>query len=332
MQNTPLKLWHLKNSCMQLEIQSLAGMIGPWKINNGNQVITPLAVAPWCDDPESIRLPPILQRLRGEWPCVPFGITKPLSDFPSRWKALTDNSEIDRVIDNSIAHGYSSNNHWHCCDLGSDWIDLAIDYPENSPIRRLSRSISLAKNANRLDLSLTVETRTACLLPIGLHPVFSLNQESGSCTLDTGAYTHASTYPLQFEPSSLLSIDQDFKNISCAPQQDGSSIDLTKLPFAENREELVQLHGCDGRIALRNASLGYTTFLNWNAEHFPSCVLWFSNRGRAEYPWNNHHLAIGIEPTCSFFDLNPSMQMNALRPFSANQVWRTDYSMCVEVD
>ena len=34
-----------------------------------------MQVAPWADEPDSAALPGILQRLRGEWPCVPFGRT-----------------------------------------------------------------------------------------------------------------------------------------------------------------------------------------------------------------------------------------------------------------
>jgi hypothetical protein len=44
--------------------------------------------------------------------------------------------------------------------------------------------------------------------------------------------------------------------------------------------------------------------LRWQVEHFPSLLLWFSNRGRKVSPWNGRHLAIGIEPVCSPFGLS----------------------------
>lgn len=327
MNNTP-KQWLLQCQHMQLEVQSLGGMLGPWQIEVGNRTISPLAVAPWVDEPEAKDLPPILQRLRGEWPCVPFGITKPMDSYPDHWQTM--DTQADSVIDNAIAHGYGSHHHWYCFDRGLDWIDLAIDYPKSSPIRRLRRSITLIASDNRIELSLSVETRAACALPLGLHPVLALNQEPGSCTLKPDGFTHASTYPLQFEPNSQLAIDQDFNTLSRVPQRDGTTIDLTRLPLAENREELVQLHGCKGRIALHNQAQGYTTTLQWNPEHFPSCVLWLSNRGRAEYPWRSRHLALGIEPTCSFFDLNPSICPDRLHQFAANETWRTYYSLSVQ--
>ena len=46
--------------------------------------------------------------------------------------------------------------------------------------------------------------------------------------------------------------------------------------------------------------------LTWQKEHFPSLLLWISNRGRKMAPWNGRHVAIGIEPICSPFGLGPA--------------------------
>ncbi|MCB8828816.1 hypothetical protein LJD47_27785, partial [Escherichia coli] len=45
----------------------------------------------------------------------------------------------------------------------------------------------------------------------------------------------------------------------------------------------------------------------WQKEHFPSVLLWYSNRGRRAYPWNGNHLALGVEPVCAAFDLGPGI-------------------------
>ena len=47
---------------------------------------------------------------------------------------------------------------------------------------------------------------------------------------------------------------------------------------------------------------GYRVVVRWNAAHFPSLMLWMSNRGRQFAPWNGRHLALGIEPICGPFD------------------------------
>ena len=57
-----------------LAVQNLAAMIGPvtFVLPDGRQC-QPLHIAPWTFDAEAAALPGVLRRLRGEWPCVPFG-------------------------------------------------------------------------------------------------------------------------------------------------------------------------------------------------------------------------------------------------------------------
>jgi hypothetical protein len=75
------------------------------------------------------------------------------------------------------------------------------------------------------------------------------------------------------------------------------------LPLATDAEELLQIEGLDGTAALANHADGYRVKLSWQKEHFPSLLLWYSNRGRKAAPWNGRHVAIGIEPICSPFGL-----------------------------
>ena len=70
------------------EVAALGGMLGPvWFTLPDGPVVQSFAVAPWADDPpEKLNvLPPILRRLRGEFPCVPFGVSHARTDLPDRW-------------------------------------------------------------------------------------------------------------------------------------------------------------------------------------------------------------------------------------------------------
>lgn len=319
--------WQLRNARMSLEVQSLGAMIGPWRVDLGGREVSPLAVAPWADEAQAASVPPILQRLRGEWPCVPFGITRPAADFPAHLP-LRDTA-ADALVDNAIAHGFGANHHWLCEARGEDWIELSIDYPSGYPVRRLQRRIALAADADRVDLELGVQTRAACSLPLGLHAVLALADAPGSCSLHPGAWGYGRTYPVRFEDCSQLAVDHEFVDLANVLTRDGAIADLTCLPLAQACEELVQLHGMTGHFTLRNHAQGYAATLAWEPAQFPSCVLWISNRGRTAYPWAGRHLALGVEPTCSFFDLNPSIAPQALHRFAANECWRTRYSVSV---
>jgi len=331
-------VWSISNGEIDLEVQALGAMLGPVRVRLGDRDIFPFALAPWATEAASSELPPILQRLRGEWPCVPFGVTHPISSFPPSWRP--ENCTLDAAIDNSHPHGYGSNHHWHCERIEADAIELAIEYPQDAPIRRLCRRISLPAGQTRIDFELLVEARTTCSLPIGLHPTFSLSTHCGQTDIIPGAYLFGRTYPLQFEASSQLKVDLEFHDLTQVLQTDGSYVDLSRLPLNALREELVQLYGVDGRFTLINHESGYSAQLCWNPEDFPSCILWISNRGRDAYPWASRHLAIGIEPTCSFFDLNPSVAANPSSPmagqgvkmlaeFSAEQTWTSAYSVAL---
>ena len=72
-----------------LAVQRLGAMLAPltFVLADGRQV-TPLQVAPWAGEPGAEDLPGILRRLRGEWPCVPFGYSVPGEGWPADWAAL----------------------------------------------------------------------------------------------------------------------------------------------------------------------------------------------------------------------------------------------------
>ena len=108
------------------------------------------------------------------------------------------------------------------------------------------------------------------------------------------------------EPTApLFAENARFADLHSVPTRDGATIDASRLPLVEDSEELLQLNGIDGTAALANQADGYRVRLTWQKEHFPSLLLWFSNRGRKMAPWTGRHVAIGIEPICSPFGLGP---------------------------
>ncbi len=78
------------------------------------------------------------------------------------------------------------------------------------------------------------------------------------------------------------------------------------VPLSGQVEELLQIDGSDGTIALACPADGYRARLTWDAQVFPSVNLWYSNRGRTAFPWNGRHLALGVEPICAAFGLSPA--------------------------
>lgn len=320
-----------------LTVQRHAAMLAPitFLLPNGRQV-SPMHVAPWAEEPIAAEQPGILQRLRGEWPCVPFGYAVTDPTAPAEWARLNGPSEPDEEI-----HGHSSNHPWTWEEGAGRSLTLSIDYPAGSPVKRLVRTVSPDRNASAVDIELRIEIKDACRLPLGLHPTFRLPTKAGAARIEPAAFAEGRTYPGTVEPSaSLFAIDRAFASLDDVPGRGGSNIDASRLPFADDTEELLQLTRIDGAVALANEAEGYRVRLTWQKEHFPSLLLWISNRGRKMPPWNGRHLALGMEPICSPFGLGPAVARAdnpmakagtpTARDFAAGEIFTTRYRIEAE--
>jgi len=205
----------------------------------------------------------------------------------------------------------------------------------------LVRTVTPDANAAGVDIELRIEIKDACRIPLGLHPTFRPPTKAGAARIEPAAFAEGRTYPGTVEPSApLFAIDRAFTSLKVVPGRDGTSIDASRLPLAEETEELLQLNGIDGSVALANEAEGYRVRLIWQKEHFPSLLLWISNRGRKMTPWSGRHLALGMEPICSPFGFGPAVARAdnpmakagtpTARDFAAGEVFTTRYRIEAE--
>jgi len=320
-----------------LTVQRLGAMMAPvtFVLADGRQV-SPLHIAPWAHEPHAQDLPGILRRLRGDWPCAPFGYSVESEGWPADWAAAMGAAEADEEV-----HGYCSNHDWRWREAPHGSLRLSIEYPDASPIERVERSLAPDPDATAVNLEFSIVVRRPCRLPIGLHPVFRLPKQTGAARLELGRFDSARTYPGTVEPGApMFAMNQIFHDLAAVPGRDGRTIDASRLPFAADAEELLQIEGLDGSVALANEAEGYRVRLIWLTEHFPSLLLWISNRGRKFAPWNGRHLALGIEPVCSPFGLGPATAIadnpiarsgvRTAREFSADTIFVTRYRIEAE--
>src|SRR5262245_11013515 len=103
-------------------------MLGPARFRVGGLEVQPFAIAPWSDDTGARHqeLPKILQRLRGEWPCVPYGIERSdMASLPPDWRTR----EAPVAPAASHPHGWSSNAEWQPGEISDSRIELLLEYP-----------------------------------------------------------------------------------------------------------------------------------------------------------------------------------------------------------
>jgi hypothetical protein len=303
------------------EVQALGGMLGPVRFKlPGGRVASPFHVAPWAGEPEAAALPGILRRLRGEWPCIPFGAERD-APLAGAWAEVAGAAPDDQP-----PHGHGSNTDW----TFGDGLSLSIDYPADSPVSRLERRIRPDPDAPALDIDLEVHVRRDTVLPIGLHPTFRVPDGGVIIETDSGGMT----FPAAVEPGvSILAHGAVFDGLDKVPLRTGGNVDLSRLPLRVPTEELLQLTRPAGRVALAWPTEGFRVRMTWDAAHFPGLLIWVSNRGRTAYPWSGRHRAVGLEPVCAAFDLGPCMSASAnplsraghptARAFRAGEVFTT---------
>jgi hypothetical protein len=308
-------IWTISGPTVRAEVQPLGAMLGPAFFRVGDRTVQPFAVAPWADDPPARlqTLPPLLRRLRGEWPCVPFGMPEPRRDVPPDWLAgLGDGPVID-----AEPHGTAAGQLWSLLRLEPSALQLAIDLPAPHPVARLERNISADAQHPMLHMALSVMPRADAVLPIGVHPVFALPAEIGAAQLVFGPSARVWTFPAELEPGiSRIQPDQRDAQPSAVRLTDGGTVDATRLPLPFATEELLLVTSAAGQVALADHGAGTRTTLRWDSAVFPCCALWLSNRGRTAYPWNGRFLAVGIEPVCAPFDLGVLHAQNVATPLA----------------
>ncbi|WP_051304832.1 hypothetical protein [Chitinilyticum litopenaei] len=305
--------WQLDWAHGSAQVQALGGMLGPvdFRLADGRR-FQPFYVAPWQPDPA---LPGLLQRMRGEWPCVPFTRNRTPESIPPGWQALPDTAPQR----SDAIHGHCSNQRWRLIEAEPGRLLLGFaDYPAESPIASLRREIRADPDAPRLWLSLDILPRCDVTLPLALHPTFRLPDAAGQLHLQLPHYRSVHTYPFAFEPCSRLPADVSAARLNAMPAA-GGTLDLSRLPLAEPTEELVQVKDVAGSALLDYLDEGVRVALDWDAHALPDLVLWLSNGGRTQAPWLGRNRALGVEPVNGVFELGGVMQPLPGHPLAARK-------------
>ncbi len=220
---------------------------------------------PWAGDKGTEGLPGILQRLRGDWPCVPFGYSVSSDGWTEEWAKVMGPPALDEEV-----RGHCSNHEWRWHSTDGYSLKLLLEYPMPSPVLRVERTITPDPDAPALDLEFRIVVRRRCRLPIGLHPVFRLPKEAGAAQLEIGGFDQNRTYRETVEPgAALFARNVRFTNLAAVPGRSGGTVDASRLPFAGDVEELLQVsmaawrlpttpkaiaRGCPGRRSIFRAS------------------------------------------------------------------------------
>jgi hypothetical protein len=305
-----MKSFSLQSDRVALEITELGGHIAPVRFDLGEgKRVNPYSLPPWSpedfpDQPACVRV------LRGDFFCFPFG------ESGSRYSP----------------HGETANGEWVLADQSDG--ELVLRRKLQDFAGQVEKSVRLRPG----DRALYQEHRISGVTGwynYGHHPILEF-PKGARCPLRTSPFRFGSVYPDGFAgpgERSALRPGARFSSLRAIPSADGREVSLAEYPAFDGCEDLVMLTAAAGELAWTAVTFpGYVWVSLRPVDSFPSTLLWISNGGRPQAPWNGRHLRrLGVEDVCSWFHegVEPSRQKHlqtenipTVRQFEAGQTTR----------
>ena len=257
--------------------------VAPVEFDLGSRTVQPYSLPPWLPEEQGDQLP-LLQVLRGDFFCLPFG---------------------DQ--DNGPPHGAVAGDAWTVVDEQPGSVTLRIEASDTGAT--ITKTVEVRDDDTSLYQQFDIEGLSGAF-NYGTHPIMDMSDYPlGSLELTTSPLRWASVAPTLFSDPSrgehqILRIGGRFTSLDAVPREDGGELDLRHLPTEPGHEDLVMLVA-EQRSGLVWSALrfpGFAWFALRRAEDFPATLLWVSNGGRSQAPWSSRHIArLGIEDVCSYF-------------------------------
>jgi hypothetical protein len=299
--------YRLASDRVTLAITRLGAMLSDVRFMAGSpSPIRPYATAPWALEERSPPVSPFLHALRGDFLCSAFG----------------DNA-VPVAGRRIPVHGDSVHATWH---------------PETSILNETGVALRMVCNLATQGGRCEATTALLCghtiiyqrhdfhgvLGPInpGHHALLRLRTDGAPATLSFSTPEFAQVAPEPPDPAfarTCLLPGAIFDDLGQVPCADGSETDLSVYPARAGFDDTVIV--CPGRnlpfawSAVTVPSAGYAWFALRSPRLLPASLLWFSNGGRPQAPWNSRHVGVlGVEDVMGYFGtgLAPSSQQNAL--------------------
>lgn len=274
--------WKLNSDRIEAYVTKMGAHLAPVTFDLGDKKVQPFHIAPWHD--EVIDSPPILQALRGDFFCVPFG-----------------HNETAYGNEQHPVHGETANGVWTEVETGV--------YELRTLIRPglVRREITFNPGETNIYVNNTIIGMSGPMC-IGNHAMLSFPSKG---LVSTSPFKVGQVFPGEFENPAKggytsLKPAEFFQRLELVPMANGSIADLSVYPARDGFEDLVMLVGDDSLPFAWNAVVfpaeGYLWFCLRDPRVLRHTVLWHSNGGRHYAPWSGRHRRVlGIEDVTAYF-------------------------------
>lgn len=294
-------------STVEAMVTQTGGHVGPVTYDRNGRRLQPMAVAPWAEEAPS-GLPAILQVLRGDFFCMPFG-----------GNAKPFGGETHPV------HGETANAVWHLDGIAEDAGGCSLRMSLATRVRRgrVEKLIRLEHGHNAVYCRHVISGMKGPMC-LGHHAMLRFPDRPGSGVVTTSPFVYGQTLPEPTERPenrgySLLKPGAVFTSLNEVPTVTGEWADLGRYPARRGYEDLAMIVGETevpfGWTAVTFPRERYAWFALKDPRVLRSTLLWHSNGGRHYPPWNGRHVnVLGLEEVTSYFHygLAESARMNPL--------------------
>jgi len=257
--------------------------------------INPFFIAPWWNEKKYEKQDEIINVLRGDFFCFPFGG----NDEPYKGKSYP-------------VHGKTSNDCWDFKGLKGGEIEkeiiLAMDLDEAGS--NVEKHIAINKGEAVIYSKHVIKGFNG-KIPIGHHPTIKLPDRENAGFVDISEPITGFTTPIPAEDPksggySRLKQSTEIKDRSKVLCTDGETFDLTRYPTPKGYEDIVIFISNErDDFAYSSISLpieGYLYFQLKDPRVLSETLFWMSNGGRHYPPWNGRVASVlGLEEITGFY-------------------------------
>lgn len=295
-----MKSYALRSDLVSLDVTEIGGQLSDVTFTlPGGRRVSPMHKAPWTPEELAPDTPPVIQMLRGDFFCAPFGAADITPGTPS--------------------HGHPASGTWRQTAATATTLDTVLD--------ETVLGATITKHVELRDGETIVYQRHEMIggngrTPLGHHAMLNAG---GPLNLSFSPYTTALTPPVPFElmPEGrpLLPEGLTIDDLTRAPRAGGGHVDLTVFPTAPDTEALFMLvsdkRAPFGWIGATCPAENWVWFALRDVAALPQTVVWMSDGGRDYAPWNGRHRGvIGLEDVRAYFHLGEKASL-ADNPVSA---------------
>jgi hypothetical protein len=316
----------ISNDTVQVFISVQGGHLTGIFKHSGREIF-PYFVGPWWNEAPVEDIDPIIQVMRGDYFCFPFGANV------EKYNGL-----------NYAIHGKTANNCWDFIEFQSmddeKSIGLVMDlHPVQGKVEKRIR----IRSGQPIIYTNHIVRGFKGKSPLGNHPNIQCPDSTGSAILDMTEPVTGFTAPTPIDiPEnqgySLLKPGVEIKNRSKIPTVYGDYADLSKYPMPKGYEDVVMFISDDSKeFTFTSLTIPEEEFLYFQLKDpkvLSETLLWMPHGGRHYSPFNGRVTGvIGVEEVTGnfFYGIQPSIQNNPILERGFNTFCEIDSQKPFEV-